>query len=487
MHIVFAASECVPFAQTGGLAKVIGELPPELVELGHSVTVYVPLYKSARALLPEKLTYAVRSITIPFPYYNRFAGIVDGGLRNGVQYYFVDCPELYDRDGIYGPKDGAADYQDNAERYGLYCRAVLEATKQLGVPDIFHVHDWAASMLAVLLRSVYYFDSALKSAGAVLTVHNAAYQGAFAPKTTEQMLLPWDMFTYDKLEQNDTFNFLKGGMVYADMLTTVSPTYAREILTSEFGAGLDATVRQREADLRGILNGVDYRAWDPARDSKLAAHYSAENLEGKAECRKDLLHAFGLNNVPESAAVIGIVSRLATQKGFDLLMHIAGQLEERNVVLAVLGTGEPYYESFFREWAKRRPHQVAVQLKYDEGLAHKVEAGADIYLAPSRYEPCGLNQLYSLKYGTVPVVRATGGLDDTIEEWNGEAGSGTGFKFHGYDPQGLMAAIDRALGVFADNDRWQALMRNGMAKEFGWEKPASQYVEVYEEVLRRRS
>jgi len=486
VHIVFAASECVPFAQTGGLAKVIGELPPELVELGHSVTVYLPLYKSARALLPETLTYAVRSITIPFQYYNRFAGIVDGGLRDGVQYYFVDCPELFDREGIYGPKDGAGDYGDNAERFGLYCRAILEATKQLGIPDIFHMHDWAAGMLPVLLRSTYYFDVALKSAGVVLTIHNAAYQGWFPPKTIEQMLLPWDMFTPDKLEHYDKLNFLKGGLVYSDYLTTVSPTYAKEIQTEEFGARLDSVLRRRSGDLRGILNGVDYAAWDPAHDGKLAAHYSAENLDGKAECRKDLLHAYGLGNVPETTAVIGIVSRLATQKGFDFLMEIANQLDERDAVLVVLGTGEPYYEQFFRSWAARRPHQVSVQVRYDETLAHKVEAGSDIYLAPSRYEPCGLNQLYSLKYGTVPVVRATGGLEDTVEEWNGEARTGTGFKFYGYNPQDLLGAIDRALGAFRDKDGWQALMRNGMAKDFSWKKPAAEYVEVYEEVLRRR-
>jgi len=486
VHIVFAASECVPFAQTGGLGKVVGELPPELVKLGYTVTVYLPLYKSARPLLPEKLAYAVRSITIPFPYYNRFAGIVDGGVREGVQYYFVDCPELFDRDGIYGLTGGAGDYQDNAERYGLYCRAILEATKQLGVPDIFHVHDWAAALLPVLLRSVYYFDAALKSAGTVLTVHNAAYQGIFPPKTTEQMLLPWDMFTSDKLEHDGAFNFLQGGLVYADALTTVSPTYAKELLTAEFGAGLDRVFRRRGPDLRGILNGVDYGAWDPAHDSKLAAHYSVENLEGKAECRKDLLHAFGLPSVPDTTAVIGIVSRLATQKGFDLLVNIADQLAERELVLVVMGTGEPYYEQFFRSWAARRPQQVAVQVRYDEAMAHKVEAGADMYLAPSRYEPCGLNQLYSMKYGTVPVVRATGGLDDTVQEWDQVSGEGTGFKFHGYDSRELLGVIDRALGAFRDKAGWQTLMRNGMTKDFGWERPAKEYVEAYAEVLRRR-
>ena len=487
MHIVFAASECVPFAKTGGLADVVGALPPELVKLGHQVTVYVPLYKTVRPFLPEELTFAVRSITIPFPYYNRFAGIVDGGIRDGVQYYFVDCPELFDRDGIYGPKTGAGDFGDNAERFGLFCRAVLEASKQLGVPEIFHVHDWQTALLAVMLRSVYYFDPALRTAALVLTIHNAGYQGWFPPKTIEQLLLPWDLFTMEKVEQYDTFNFLKGGVYFSDYLTTVSPTYAKEIQTTEFGAGLEPLLSRRHWDLRGILNGVDYSKWDPAHDPKLAAHYSLEKLDGKVECRKDLLHAFGLEDVPDATPVIGIISRFATQKGFDFVAQIADRMMERDLAMVVLGTGEPYYEGFFRNFAARWPKKVSVQIKYDDALAHKVEAGSDMFLMPSRYEPSGLNQMYSLKYGTVPVVRATGGLEDSVQEWNAAAGTGTGFKFYGYNPWDLLAAIDRALAAFQEKDGWRTLMRNGMVKDYSWEHPAREYVEVYEEVLRRRA
>jgi starch synthase len=486
MHIVFAASECVPFAKTGGLADVVGALPPELVRLGHRVTVYLPLYRTVRPFLPEQRVYAIRSLTIPYSFYNRFAGIVDGGVREGVQYYFVDCPELFDREEFYGPK-GAGDYTDNAERFGLYCRAVLEASKQLGVPQIFHVHDWQAAFLPIYLRSTYYFDPMLSNVGVVLTIHNAGYQGWFPPKTIETLSLPWDMFTFDKLEQNDTLNSLKGGLVYSDYLTTVSPTYAREIQTPEFGAGLEGLLEKRHWDLRGILNGVDYAQWDPEKDKKLAAHYSAKDLSGKAECRKDLLHAFGLVDVPETTPVIGIVSRFATQKGFDFLAQIADELTERNVVIVALGTGEPFYENFFRDWAVKKPHQVAVQIRYDDALAHKVEAGSDLFLMPSRYEPCGLNQIYSLKYGTVPVVRATGGLEDTVEEWNADQKTGTGFKFYGYHPGDLLWAIDRALWVYHnDPEGWKTLMRNGMGKDYSWEHPAREYVGVYEEVLRRR-
>ncbi len=276
-------------------------------------------------------------------------------------------------------------------------------------------------------------------------------------------------------------------MVFSDMLTTVSRKYAEEIQTAEFGEKLDGVLRARAADLRGILNGVDYALWDPATDGFLAAHYTPQDLSGKKECRADLLHAFGLEKVPETTPVIGIVSRFATQKGFDLVAKIAERLSEREVAVVAVGTGEPVYERFFREWAFRHPDQVAVQIRYDESLAHKVEAGSDMFLMPSRYEPCGLNQIYSLKYGTVPVVRATGGLDDTIEEWNAEIGDGTGFKFGGFDPEALLGAIDRAMEAFQDKEGWTQLMRNGMARHYGWGGPAKEYAEVYAEVARRRA
>jgi starch synthase len=484
MHIVFAASECVPFAKTGGLADVVGALPLELVKLGHEVTVYLPLYARVRRHLPDELQYAVRSITIPFQYYNRFAGIVDGGKRAGVQYYFVDCPQLFDRQELYGV--GGRDYPDNAERFAFYCRAVLEATKQLGVPQVFHVHDWQASLIPVYLRTVYASDPMLGRAGVVLTIHNAAYQGAFPPVTTERLLFPWELFTMDKVEQFNDFNFLKGGLVYSDILTTVSRKYAEEIRTPEFGERLDSVLRRRAADLRGILNGVDYERWNPTTDPHLVAHYTPIDMDGKQRCRADLLHTFGLEMVEDSDAVVAIVSRFATQKGFDLVEQVAGRLSERNVAVVVLGSGEPVYEKFFRDWAFWNKANVSVRIGYDDALAHKIEAGADIFLMPSRYEPCGLNQIYSLKYGTVPVVRATGGLDDTIEEWNPEQGTGTGFKFAGLSAEGLMAAIDRALATFQDKDAWKRLMRNGMARNYSWEQSAREYAAAYEEAASRR-
>ncbi len=485
MQITFAASESTPLAKTGGLADVVGALPPELVKLGHQVTVFLPFYTRIRQRIQGEPNYAVRSITIPFSTYNRFAGVVDGGKRDGVQYYFIDCPELFDRKELYGT--AGVDYADSAERFALFCRAVIEASKLLGVPDVFHVHDWQAALIPVYLRTTYLEDPVLRSAAAVLTIHNAAYQGKFPPNTTEQLLFPWELFTMDKVEQFDRFNFLKGGVVFSDLLTTVSRKYAEEIQTAEFGEMLEGVLHQRAADLRGILNGVDYGQWSPAIDGHLAAHYTPENLEGKRACRTDLLHAFGLEKIAETTPVIGIVSRLATQKGFGIVAKIVEELADRDLAVVALGTGDPYYENLFRGWAFRHPDTVAVQIRYDDTLAHKIEAGADMFLMPSLYEPSGLNQMYSLKYGTVPIVRATGGLDDTIEEWDAVKGTGTGFKFEGYLPEALLAEIDRALVAFRDKKGWTRLMRNGMARDYCWSGPAKEYVRVYEEAVQGRT
>lgn len=485
MHIVFAASECVPYAKTGGLADVVAALPPEIVKLGHKVTVYLPLYQQARAQLKDGKPI-LRSLTIPFTYYNRFVSIVDGGEHNGVQFYFVDCPELFDRESLYSTQTG--DYLDNWERFGLFSRAVLEATKQLGVPDVFHVHDWQTAILSVYLRTLYYFDPLLRNCGTMLTIHNAGYQGWFPPNTTERLLFPWDIFTMDRVEHFDTFNFLKGGLVYSDMLTTVSKKYAEEIQLPEFGFTLDGVLQKRSKDLFGILNGVDYARWSPDADPNIAAHYTSDNLSGKALCRRDLLHAFGLEHVADSTPIIGIVSRFATQKGFDLITEAADAFAQEDLVVVALGTGEPYYEGLLRDISHRHPEKFVVRVQYSESLAHKIEAGSDLFLMPSRYEPCGLNQIYSLKYGTVPVVRATGGLDDTIQEWDPETETGTGFKFQGYNSGDLLSALRRATTLFReDKDAWTQLMRNGMKQDYSWKHPAAEYVRLYEEVARRRS
>jgi starch synthase len=484
MHIVFAASECVPYAKTGGVAEVVGALPKELVRQGHRVTVYLPLYRQVQKHLKDRKV-AIPSLTIPFSYYNRFVTVVNGGVAEGVQFYFIDCPELFDREFLYETASG--DYADNAERFGLFCRAVLDSTKQLGVPDVFHIHGWPAGVLAILLRTVYYFDPVLKNVACLLTIHNSDRQGWFPRDTVEKLLLPWDVYTMDRAEYYGTFDFLKGGIVYSDAINTVSPRYAQEIQTPEYGNGLDGVLRARTQDLHGILNGVDYKVWDPATDSKIAAHYTPERLDGKLACRKDLLHAFGASNIADDTPVLGMVSRLATQKGYDLLAQIFDQLVQENMFLVILGTGEPYYENLLRSWKERLPAKVAVTIAYDETLAHKVSAGSDMILMPSRSEPCGLNQIYGMKYGTIPVVRATGGLADTVQEWSAEAETGTGFCFHDYRPEEFLNGVRKALAVFQDKKQWRKLMHNGMARDYSWTKPAKEYIQLYEEIVRRRS
>lgn len=482
MHIVFAASECTPWAKTGGLADVVGALPKALAALGHKVEVFLPYYRQVAKQVPDA-PLVVPSITIPFEYYNRFVRVLDGGKIEGVQHYFLDNPEMFDRENFYATPSG--DYGDNAERFGLFSRAVIEATKVLGVPDIFHVHDWQAAMISVYLRSTYFFDPVFRKVPTVLSIHNAGYQGWFPPQTIQKLLLPWDMFTMDKLEQFDNLNFLKGGIVYADAITTVSRTYAQEIQTAEFGNGLEEILRKRSGDLAGILNGVDYDEWDPATDPHIAAHYTPEDLRGKKECRRDLLHAFGFDGVSDKTAVIGIVSRFATQKGFDFIAQVADELLKEDVAIVALGTGEAYYEHLLTELAERYPTKMRVRVAYNNTLAHKVEAGSDIFLMPSRYEPCGLNQIYSLKYGTVPVVRATGGLEDTIDEQ--PDGGGNGFKFWGYSAWAMLDAIKRALALFQDKEKWAGMMQRGMKQDFRWDGPAKEYVKVYERAIMNRS
>jgi starch synthase len=482
MKIVFAASECVPFAKTGGLADVVGALPPALAALGHDVTVYLPKYKQTK-LADAKAV--VCSITVPFDDRYRFCSVVDGGTHSGVKFYFIDYPAYFERDALYGTPLG--DYRDNAERFALYSRAVLEGCKVLGVPDVFHCHDWQSALVPILLRSVYAEDPALRDVATAFTIHNMGYQGLFPPDTLPLLMLPWDLFTIDKLEFYGKLNFLKGALVFSDFVTTVSRKYSQEIQTAEYGFGLEGVLRGRAGTVTGILNGVDYNEWSPQNDKFIAAHYSPEDLGGKAKCKQDLLTEFGVRNADPRVPVIGIVSRFAAQKGFDLILQVADRLAREDMIVVALGAGDKEYEDLFRRLNKQFPQKFAVKVAYDNKIAHKIEAGADMFLMPSRYEPCGLNQIYSLKYGTVPVVRATGGLDDTIENWEPHTRKGTGFKFAEYSGEALLATLRAALQAFRDKESWQTLMRNGMNKDFSWTASAREYVKIYERVRQLRS
>jgi starch synthase len=477
MHIAFVASECVPFSKTGGLADVVGALPRALSAAGHQVSVFIPRYRLTR--IPDEHT-VVSSITVPFDDRYRFCSITEGTGYPSVRFLFVDYPPFFDRDGLYGTASG--DFPDNAERFALFCRAVLEGSKILGVPDIFHCHDWQSALIPILLKTQYLEDPAFRGTGTVFTIHNMGYQGLFPPEILPLLTLPWDLFTITKMEFFGNVNFLKGALAYSDFVTTVSRRYAQEIQTTEFGFGLDGVLKNRAETVVGILNGVDYDEWHPEADKYIAEHYGSEDLSGKLECKRDLLRTMGLLKADLELPVIGIVSRFAAQKGFDLIGQIIDRLALEEILFTVLGSGDRLYEEMFMRLARRVPEKIAVRIAYDNVLAHKIIAGADMLLMPSRYEPCGLSQIYGLKYGTVPVARATGGLDDTIDPWDPRTKKGTGFKFQEHTGDALMRTIHQALAVFKDQTSWPKIMRNGMAKDFSWRVEAREYIRVYERV-----
>ncbi len=484
MHIAFAASECVPFSKTGGLADVVGALPRALAALGHQVSVYVPRYRETKLVDPQVV---VRSITVPFDDKYRFCSVSTAGTSAGVRSYFVDYPPYFDRDGLYGGPAG--DYPDNAERFALFSRAVIEASKILGVPHVFHCHDWQSALVPVMLRTLYAEDPAFREVATVFTIHNMGYQGLFSPDTLPLLTLPWELLTMSKMEFFGQVNFLKGALVLSDYVTTVSKKYSQEIQTTEYGFGLEGVLRNRAATVTGILNGVDYDEWSPQTDKFIVAKYSPHDLSGKSKCKQDLLATFGIKTTDANSKVpvIGIVSRFAAQKGFDLIAQIMDRLAREEVMMVVLGSGDKLYEEMFQRMSKQFPNKIATKVAYDNAVAHKIEAGSDMFLMPSRYEPCGLNQIYSLKYGTVPIVRATGGLDDTIENWDARTGKGTGFKFSDYNGEALLATIKQALVSYQNPSSWQTLMRNGMGRDFSWGASAREYGKVYERARQVRA
>jgi starch synthase len=480
MKITFVASEGVPFSKTGGLADVVGALPKALVASGQEVNVLLPRYRMTK---PGRTIPLFKSVTIPLSSGFLFASIQDGGEAAGVHTYLVDCPELFDRDGLY--QDKGEDYPDNARRFAAFSLACLEFIKRsANPPDVIHCHDWQSALLPVYLRNLYPGDAFFERSSVLLTVHNLGYQGLFPPHILPQISLHSGLFTIEGLEFYGRVNLLKGGIIFSDFISTVSRKYAEEIQTPEFGYGLEGVLQTRADRLQGIVNGVDYEDWNPATDKLIAAHYTPEDLTGKRTCKKALLEKMGVKQPALDRPVIGIVSRFATQKGFDLIADIAERLMSMDLYIVALGTGEPQYEELFRAMAERYPDKFLVKVAYDNVLAHQIEGGADMFLMPSRYEPCGLNQIYSMKYGTVPVVRATGGLDDTVEQFNGK--TGTGYKFTDYSSEELLASIGKALADFRQPKVWQRVMLNGMAKDYSWTASARQYVKIYESLRKAK-
>lgn len=473
MRILITSSEIAPFAKTGGLADVSGALPKALKKLGHDVAVMMPLY---RGIVPDGPAFASLDASVAFE--SRWCAIHRFWLDRDLPAYLVDHKHYYDRGGIYCNSNG--DYLDNAARFAYFSRVVCEfARKFLPDLDVIHANDWPTSMVPVFMRTHYAHDPKFYNTGTLLTIHNIGYQGVFGKETMNTLELPWSFFTADCLESRDSVNFLKGGIVFSDIVTAVSRRYSYEIQTPEYGYGLDTMLRRRSADLVGVLNGVDYNEWSPATDHYIPSHYSPDNLSGKRECKRALLAEFGLH-ADYAGPVIGIISRLADQKGFDLVAAIAYKLMQLDCALIVLGSGEPRYEGLFRALAAHYPYKVGVRIAYDSALAHRIEAGVDMFLMPSKYEPCGLNQIYSLKYGSIPIVRATGGLDDTIEDYDPAHDAGTGFKFPNYKSDELLGTIFRALDAYRDSYNWHRMMLRAMSRDYSWEHSAKRYVELYE-------
>jgi len=471
-RILMTASEMTPYAQTGGLADVLASLPVELERLGATVHVVLPAYGT----IDWEAAGAEPSGAVEVA--------IGGGRREvalwtahlgGVAVTFVEADDYFDRDHLYGGPHG--DYSDNAERFAFFSRAVLALAARLEpAPDVLHCHDWQTALVPLLARA--FPDPRLAATRTMLTIHNLGYQGIFPSSAFPLLALDWSYFTPRTLEFYGQVNFLKGGLVFADALSTVSPRYAQEILTPEHGHGLDGVLRERAAVLHGIVNGVDYVRWDPAHDPHVAAPFDATDLAGKAVCKADLQRRFGLRVAPHTP-LFGMVSRLADQKGLDILTAAIPELLRHDLQLVILGNGDARYEQQLADIGREAPERLAIRIAFDTAASHQVEAGADAFLMPSRYEPCGLNQMYSMRYGTVPVVRETGGLADTVHEFDPTTAAGTGFTFVPYTSEALVEAIQRAVDTYHRPTDWRRLVRNGMACDFSWGRAAPHYLELY--------
>ena len=475
LRVLMIASEAVPFSKTGGLADVASSLSKALAHLDHSVTLITPRYRmSGDGGEPRG---AVRA----FVGGNWFdATLVERSLEKNATALLVDCPPLYDRAGIYF--ENGRDYPDNASRFAFLSIAALEwAASQSEPPSVIHIHDWQTGLTPIYARR--YFASA--PVPIVLTIHNLAYQGVFDKAWVPRLGLGWEDFTINGFEYYDQLSFLKAGINRSDALTTVSPTYAEEIQRPEYGHTLDGAIRARRDRLTGILNGIDTAEWSPATDKHLPAHYTADDLEGKTIVKRALVERFGLpaDDAAMRRPVVGIVTRLVDQKGLDLVEAAASELARLDASFVVVGSGDARFEGLWRALAAAYPDRIAAFIGFDEQRAHLVEGGADMFLMPSRFEPCGLNQMYSMRYGTVPVVRAVGGLVDTVRPYQPNSPHGTGFLFSHYHPAAMLEALRQALQVYAQPRAWRRLQVNGMKKDFSWERSAAEYVKVYKGVM----
>jgi starch synthase len=480
VSILMVGSEALPFSKTGGLADVLGGLPIALGRLGHRVALVTPKYRGVQAQGTTKIVTVTLGRAAPSQ-----TTLIEQPLAPGVKAVLVDRPELYDRESIYG---AGGDYSDSPRRFAFLCKAALEyAAQESDRYDILHAHDWQGGLAPVYLRSIYASDPRFGSMASLFTIHNLAYQGLFALDWREPLDLTPDMLSITGLEFWRQISLLKGGINFSTIITTVSPTYAREIQTKEYGAGFEGVLAARAGDLFGVLNGIDTDRWDPRHDPFLPEPYDENSLEKKEAAKRELIEVLEVQTAVDKLPrpLVGMVSRLVDQKGFDLIAQLATRLPGFAGSFAVLGTGEVRYQKMWRDLAAAYPERFAVRIGFDERLAHLIEGAADIFLMPSRFEPCGLNQMYSMRYGTVPIVRATGGLDDTVADYDDGDGAGTGFKFKEYTAAALWTALERARGVFANPSIWKKLQVAGMRQDFSWDRSAREYVKLYEVALTR--
>ena len=479
LSVLIIGSEAVPFAKTGGLADMLGALPVALARLGLDVTLAIPRY---RGVAPGRL---VDRFPVSIGGYIREVHFHETPLDAGARAVLVDCPDLFDREALYGV-DGT-DFPDNPRRFAMLVRAALEHAGRRGKPSVVHAHDWQAALAPVYLSTLYASHPVLTGTPSVFTIHNLAYQGLCEADWLASLDLPRDLYTSEGLEYWGRISLLKGGINTADAITTVSPRYAREIQTPALGFGFDGILRRRSADLVGILNGIDTHEWDPLRDPYLPAPFDADDLGGKDAAKRAVLGRFGLpfDEASMKRPLIGMISRMVDQKGFDLIALAADDLLTLDATWVVLGTGEARYQNLWTSIAARRPDRVGVRIGFDEALAHLIEAGADIFLMPSRFEPCGLNQMYSLRYGTIPVVHGVGGLADTVRDYSPTNPRSTGFVFREYTGLAMLGALRLALRLFEDRPRWSALRVAGMRQDNSWDRSAQEYVKIYERVVRK--
>ncbi|MDH3892488.1 MAG: glycogen synthase GlgA [candidate division Zixibacteria bacterium] len=484
MRILLAASEMVPFAKTGGLGDVIGALPQALAGQGHDVRVFIPHYgflDTADHHL-EPLGWTLRIPVADKHVVMSLSRAVD--RKSGLKCYFVGNPDYFNRRGLYGHHDTKQDFVDNDERFAFFSRAILETARKLAFrPDIVHLHDWQTALVAVYLKTVYSEDPFFADTKSVLTIHNLAHQGNFDAARFDVLGLSDGLIQPTaSLEFFGQMSYLKGGIVLADQVTTVSPRYAQEIQTGKFGCGLDGVLRERSGDLHGILNGVDYGSWSPSRDNLLPHKYHPANLSGKRMNKIELLGVAGLP-VRQGTPLVGMITRLVHQKGLDLIRDAADRMFAMDLQMVVLGTGEEKYHKLLTMLENKYPDKLKVYLAHDERLAHLIEGAADIFLMPSLFEPCGLNQMYSLKYGTVPIVNSVGGLVDTVVDCDPEDGSGTGFVFNEETPEALLGSLDRALTSFARRRLWMKIMKAGMKQDFSWRLSVKRYLSLFEQLV----